>query len=79
VIDNMHRSETGMWLRQRYDGGGLAPPDSRTLSSSSNTFAMHAVSRCNRRLRILAARLESIPCLYNPFREYVQLPPTARP
>lgn len=80
VIDNMHRSERGMWLRGQYEGGELVAPG-RPLTGRRES-ELRVAARCNSRVRMLAARLEQIDarrCPYNPFREYAALSPMARP
>lgn len=80
VIDNMHRSERGMWLRGQYEGGEMVAPG-RPLTGRRES-ELRVASRCNSKVRMLAARLEQIDarrCPYNPFREYAAMSPTARP
>lgn len=76
VVDNMYRSERGMWLRSLYEGP-LERPGSPLRGSRLRTF--EAVSYWNRRLRPFAAELERIDVPYNPFRDFARLPPLARP
>jgi hypothetical protein len=86
IIDNMHRSERGMWLRQRYEGGVLLPPSttlsSRTTGTELSTSEGRAVSRMRWRVPILSSALEHIDartCPYNPFRAYAARSPLSRP
>ncbi|MBX3270369.1 MAG: hypothetical protein KF729_08920 [Sandaracinaceae bacterium] len=77
LIDNIHRSERGLWIRRRYDSAGplLRPgtiPRNRSMGIDVTRSEARVVSRCERRVPILAARLAALDrrtCPYNPFRD----------
>ena len=86
VIDNMYRSERGLWLRRQYDGTAMLPPGSvpsaRTTGTELSTSEARVVSRMRLRVRMLASALERIDartCPYNPFRSYARLSSVSRP
>lgn len=82
IIDNMHRSERGMWLRTQYDSAPHEYSEPGTTRLPGRHFVMQAVGDYHRRVPPLAARLARIEqrrCPYNPFRDYRQLPVNARP
>ena len=77
LIDNMHRSERGLWIRRRHDDAGLllrpgTIPRRRSTGTDVTRSEARVVSRCERRVPVLAARLATLDrraCPYNPFRD----------